>query len=193
MTTHPTHWVHELRMRQLAHYLRESRQILADWDAYSDHHSDPETYEPLDETAYGLRQRQRDADTWNSFARVLYVADDMLDTAEQQLAQLPPADAVGLTGQIRELHTSMYRLHALHVEGPARHGAMPSNPAFDAEALAERNAEAWHHLNQWTSFGPALIAADVLFRQAQAAPPTGTPLQGPVTSTPHAKGPGKRR
>ncbi|MEV7236839.1 hypothetical protein AB0N06_23585 [Streptomyces sp. NPDC051020] len=77
---------HQLCLSQLAICLRHSRQILAAWDAYSDQHSDPETFQPYDD-AYGLRQQQRDADTLSAFGRVYYYADELVHVAEQQPAQ----------------------------------------------------------------------------------------------------------
>jgi hypothetical protein len=94
---------HQLCLSQLAIYLRHNRQILAARDAYSDQHSDPETFQAYDEDAYGLRQ-QRDADTLSAFDRVYYYAEELVHVAEQQLAQpagmaLPPVRAANAASQ----------------------------------------------------------------------------------------------
>ncbi|WP_246113551.1 hypothetical protein [Streptomyces montanus] len=65
---------------------------LAAWGHYSSRHSDPESFQPHDEDAYGLRQQQRDADTLSAFGRVYHHADELVHVAEQQLARLAPSD-----------------------------------------------------------------------------------------------------
>ncbi|MFB8440488.1 hypothetical protein ACFC7A_15725 [Streptomyces niveus] len=149
----PSYDAHQLYLRQLATFLRESRQILDAWDAYSDEHCDPETFEPLDEAAYDIRQRQRDTDTLNAFGRVYFHADVLVDTAEHQLARLPAFSATRAHAwQIGELRTSTQKLYELHrqwldLRRNLPTDAVPGTAAYD-EPLAESRAEAWHHLGQ---------------------------------------------
>ncbi|WP_063757815.1 hypothetical protein [Streptomyces fulvoviolaceus] len=176
---------HRLHLSQLAIYLRESRQILAAWDAYSDQHSDPDTHQPYDEDAYGLRQRQRDSDTLVSFGRVYDHADELVHAAEQQLAQLPAsARTRRYAWQVRELRDSTTGLYAVHDDWLAVRRALPASArpgteAFD-EPLAESYAEAWHYLDQWAIHGQALFAINALAqKQSKASAPaqvTAPPL-----------------
>ncbi|WP_329074955.1 hypothetical protein [Streptomyces niveus] len=101
----PSREAHQLYLRQLATYLRESKQILDAWDVYSDNHCDPETFEPYDEATYGIRQRQRDADTLNAFGRVYFHADVLVDIAEHQLARLPASATQHFAWRLGELCT----------------------------------------------------------------------------------------
>lgn len=183
----PASPAHRLYLSQLAIYLRESRRILAAWEAYSDQHSDPDRHQPYNEDAYGLRQRQRDADTLGAFGRVYYHADELVHVAEQQLAQLPAsARTRRYAWQVRELRDSTKGLHAVHDDWltvrrtlPAR--ARPGTKAFE-EPLAESYAEAWHYLDQWAIHGQALFAINAL---AQKQPKASAP--GSVTTTPVPK------
>ncbi|WP_030661399.1 hypothetical protein [Streptomyces cellulosae] len=175
---------HQLYLSQLAIYLRESRQILAAWDAYSDQHSDPDTHQPYDEDAYGLRQRQRDSDTLGAFGRVYDHADELVYVAEQQLAQLPAsARTRRYAWQVRELRDSTKGLYAVHDDWLAVRRALPAHarPGTEAfeEPLAESYAEAWHYLDQWAIHGQALFAINALVqKQSKASAPalvTATP------------------
>lgn len=174
--TPPSDSAHQLYLGQLATYLRQSRQILAAWDAYSDQHSDPETFQPLDDIAYGLRQRQRDSDTLAAFGTVYYHADELVEYADQQLAQLPAsARTRHYAGQIRELRTSTQRLYAVQDDWIALRrtlpeSAVPGTAAFD-EPLAESYAEAWHYLDQWAIHGQALIDINAQARKQQRSAP----------------------
>ncbi|MFD9069081.1 hypothetical protein [Streptomyces lasiicapitis] len=170
---------HRLYLSQLALYLRHSRQILAAWDAYSDQHSDPETFQPHDEDAYGLRQQKRDADTLAAFGRVYYHAVQLVHVAEKQLAQLQPSERTRRYGwQVRELRKATERLYAVHDDWHAVYRALPEStgPGTKAyeEPLAESYAEAWSHLDQWAIHGQALFAVNALAeRQLRANAPTG--------------------
>ncbi|TXL87696.1 hypothetical protein [Streptomyces sp. IB2014 016-6] len=53
----PSYETHQLYLRQLTTYLRESKQILAAWDTYADEHCDLETFGPFDEVADVARLR----------------------------------------------------------------------------------------------------------------------------------------
>ncbi|MFF4031687.1 hypothetical protein ACFYZ2_18375 [Streptomyces sviceus] len=178
---------HRLHLSHLAIYLRESRQILAAWDAYSDQHSDPDTHQPYDEDTYGLRQRQRDSDTLVSFGRVYDHADELVHVAEHQLAQLPTsARTRRYAWQVRELRDSTKGLYAVHDDWLAVRRALPASArpgteAFD-EPLAESYAEAWHYLDQWAIHGQALFAINAL---AQKRPKASAPAL--VTAPPVPK------
>ncbi|MGW1015440.1 hypothetical protein [Streptomyces niveus] len=177
----PSYDANQLYLRQLATFLRESRQILDAWDAYSDKHRDPETFEPLDEAAYGIRQRQRDTDTLNAFGRVYFHADVLVDTAEHQLARLPASTATRAHAwQIGELRTSTQKLYELHrqwldLRRNLPTDAVPGTAAYD-EPLAESRAKARHHLDQWGIYGQALIDINT---QAQKHRSPKAPLKAP--------------
>ncbi|MEU6353072.1 hypothetical protein ABZ896_27715 [Streptomyces sp. NPDC047072] len=173
----PASPAHRLCLGQLAIYLRESRQILAAWDAYSDQHCDPDTHQPYDEAAYGRRQRRRDFDTLRAFGRVYRRADGLVHVAEQQLTQLPAsARTRRYTWQVRELRDSTARLYAVHDEWLAMRRALPAQARPGTQAfedpLAESYAEAWHYLDQWAIHGQALFAINALAqRQPKASAP----------------------
>ncbi|MFJ9085753.1 hypothetical protein ACIRL3_25360 [Streptomyces sp. NPDC102384] len=175
ITLAPGSPAHRLYLSQLAIYLRHSRQILAAWDHYSARHSDPETFQPYDEDAYGLRQQKRDADTLSAFGRVYYHADELVDVAERQLALLTPSDRTRrYAWQVRELRYATQRLYAVQDDWLAVRDALPASarPGTKAyeEPLAESYAEAWHYLDQWAIHGQALFAVNALAeRQSRAA------------------------
>ncbi|MFJ2812249.1 hypothetical protein [Streptomyces sp. NPDC087294] len=133
---------HRLYLSQLAVYLRHSRQILAAWDRYSDRHSDPETFQPHDEDAYGRRQQKRDADTLSAFGRVYYHADELVDVAQRQLALLSPSDRTRrYAWQVRELRDATQRLHAVHDEWRAVRAALAASARPGTKAYEEPLAE----------------------------------------------------
>ena len=185
-TLEPGSPAHRLYLDQLAVYLRRSRQILAAWDHYSDRHCDPETFQPYDEDAYGLRQQQRDADTLSAFGRVFYHADELVHVAEQQLAQLQVTDRTRrYAWQVRELRDATERLYAVRDDWMKVHRALPESHLDDAayeEALAESYADAWSELDQWALHGQALFAVNALAQKqphansavAAIAPPAPT-------------------
>ncbi|MCX5059006.1 MULTISPECIES: hypothetical protein [Streptomyces] len=183
--TEPASPEHRLHLSQLAIYLRESRQILAAWDSYSDQHSDPDTHQPYDEDAYGLRQR--DSDTLVSFGWVYDHVDELVHVAEQQLAQLPTSVRTRrYAWQVRELRDSTKGLYAVHDDWLAVRRALPASarPGTEAfeERLAESYAEAWHYLDQWAIHGQALFAINAL---AQKRPKASAPAL--VTAPPVPK------
>ncbi|MFE5647550.1 hypothetical protein ACFQ8Q_00305 [Streptomyces cyaneofuscatus] len=174
---------HRLRLRQLALYLRHSRQILAAWNLYSSRHSDPVTGRPHDEDTYGRRQQKRDSDTLSAFSRIYYHADELVHAADQQLAQLSGSDRTRhYSWQVRELDDAAGRLHAVLVAlNQDRPG--PGTKEYE-EALAEGYADAWPYLHQWTSHGQALFAINALAERSTAASPTTVVAQpAPTTAT----------
>ena len=183
MSLEPGSRAHRLYLRQLALYLRHSRQILAVWNHYSSRHSDPETFQPHDEDAYRLRQQQRNTDTLSAFGRMYYHADELVHVAEQQLAQMAPSDRTRrYAWQVRELHEATQRLYAVHDEWRAvrdklPESARPGTKAYD-ESLVDSLAEAWHYLEQWAIHGEVLFALNALAeRQTQQAAPAMSPLR----------------
>ncbi|MGX1632780.1 hypothetical protein ACWGUL_01785 [Streptomyces albidoflavus] len=179
------HWLY---LRQLAHYLRHSRQILAAWDHYSAQHSDPETFQPHDEDAYGLRQQQRDGDTLAAFGRVYYHADELVYVAEQQLAQLPASDRTRrYAWQVRELHEATEHLYGVYndwltVRAALPESAQPGTASYE-EPLAESCAEAWHYLDQWAVHGEAVFAVNALAERQSKAGATTAVAAPPATVT----------
>ncbi|MEU9069017.1 hypothetical protein AB0D60_19285 [Streptomyces sp. NPDC048306] len=176
---------HRLYLNQLAFYLRHSRQILTAWDHYSARHCDPDTFQPHDEDAYGLRQQQRDADTLSAFGRVYYHADDLVDVAEQQLAGLAPSQRTRrYAWQVRELRDATQCLYAVYDDWLAVRAALPESarPGTKAyeEALAESYAEAWSYLDQWAIHGQALFAVNALAQKQSTASAPALPAPLPM-------------
>ncbi|MEU3188409.1 hypothetical protein ABZ707_30080 [Streptomyces sp. NPDC006923] len=172
--------VHDPALQQLAVFIRESNQILADWDTYSDQHTDLDGW-PHDGHAYGLRAQRRDADTWRAFARVRSGAKNMLATAETQMRRLP-ATAIQprWTYQLGRLHSALDQIVVLRADWLiTRDGLSPSAGPGNAEyddARAKRNGEAWSYLDEWASAGEVLLE---IHRAAERQTP---PAPGPVST-----------
>lgn len=193
----PSDEAHRLYLRQLDTYLRDSRQILAAWDAYADEHCDPVTFEPFDEAAYGARQRQRDTDTLNAFGRVYFHADVLVDTAEHQLARLPASAARDYAWRLGELRTGTQGLYELHrqwldLRRNLPKDAVPGTGAYD-EPLAESRADAWPHLDQWGIHGQALIDINTQAQQQQPQRSSGMPVEKPPVPDNAPKSPRARQ
>ncbi|OEV27508.1 hypothetical protein AN219_22730 [Streptomyces nanshensis] len=182
MTTNPPS-LHQLRLHQLAVYLREAEEILADWDLYSDLHSNDEGW-PLDDVAYGLRQRQRDAATWRAFRPLLYSGHHLLDSAAAQLATTPSDEQTKRWAHsLTTLSSSLGKLRALQTEWSEIREALPENARpgteeFD-EPLADRNADGWHYLDTWALHGQTLIAIDTATRHKDPPAPRPVPARSP--------------
>ncbi|WP_309505395.1 hypothetical protein [Streptomyces phytophilus] len=176
---------HRALLRHLNAYLRDSQKILADWDVYSDEHTDLGGW-AHDEHAYGIRAGLRDADTAAAFEPLHAGASHLLATAETQLARLP-ADTVQSRWrwQIDVLRSALDQLDEQHEQWlQTRDGlpanASPGNAVYD-DALAEYHAEAWSHLDTWATHGDALREINTAFRRAPAprsVPPTTAPVRG---------------
>ncbi|MFJ8774590.1 hypothetical protein [Streptomyces microflavus] len=180
---------HRLYLDQLAFNLHYSRRILAAWDHYSARHSDPETLQPHDEDAYGLRQQQRDADTLAAFGRVYYHANELVFVAERQLAVLTPSNRTRrYAGQVRELNDATQRLYAVYrawlsVRATLPESARPGKAAYE-EPLAESLADAWAYLDQWTLHGQAIFDVNALAeRQSTSDAPTAVVVASPAPTT----------
>ncbi|MFJ9033612.1 hypothetical protein ACIRQP_34940 [Streptomyces sp. NPDC102274] len=197
MTTTDTLDAHKHRLEQLAAFIREADQILADWDNYSDQHTDLDGW-PHDDHAYGMRASQRDADTWKAFNRIRTGAKDILTTAETQLQQLPPtAIQPRWTWQLSRLYIALDRLTELRDEWlTTRDGlppsARPGTPEFD-DARAERNAEAWHYLDEWAGAGETVLEIHRAAEHALSAPAPKTPAPVPARPRPDGHSAAARR
>ncbi|MGW2597172.1 hypothetical protein [Streptomyces klenkii] len=181
---------------QLAVFIQESEQILADWDAYSDQHTGLDG-RPHDENAYGLRAGLRDAATWRAFNRTRRSAKGLVAAAEVQLHKLPASRIQSRWAwQLGALDAALGQLARLQwawlaVQDSLLASAVPGTEAYD-EALAERSAEAWHYLNEWSLHGQALLdihAAALDHQPRTPAPPSHSPT-APLSS---AKATGPRR
>lgn len=180
--------IHQQRLEQLAVFIRESEQILADWDAYSDQHTDLDGW-PHDEDAYGQRASRRDADTWKAFNKVRPSAGALVATAEAQLQRLP-AQAVQSrwVWQLGVLGTALDRLAALHDDwlvtlDSLPPSARPGTEVYD-DARAKRNAEAWHELDEWASSGEAILEVHRAALQAPSALTPTAPVLAPAPPVP---------
>ncbi|MFE9407444.1 hypothetical protein ACFYN0_01370 [Streptomyces sp. NPDC006704] len=176
--------IHCERLHQLAAVLRESEQILADFDAWREEHSDLDGW-PLDDDEHSRHAVKRDADTWRSFNRVRAFAKDLLATAEVQVQQLNPAHLQSRwPWQLGVLDHALTQLGALQQQWLEARDALPPNAgpgsfAYD-DALAERNEEAWCYLDDWSTHGKALLEIQAA---AQDHPPRPPAL---AAATPHA-------
>lgn len=172
MTNADPRAAHDLLLRQLALFLREAEAILAAWDAYSDEHTDPDGW-PHDEGAYRFRQSRRDADTWRSFNRIRARAKGLVATAEVQLQMLPERSVrPRWAWQISCLHVALDRLSALQSEWVDLRTTLPVSARPGVEEydrpLAERNAEAWHYLDEWSLHGQVVLDIHTAFRRSQS-------------------------
>ncbi|MFF9016570.1 hypothetical protein ACF09C_26820 [Streptomyces sp. NPDC014870] len=153
--------VHREFVQHLDRFVRESEQILAAWDAYSEDHTDLDGW-PYDEDAYGLRKSRRDADTAEAFEAVRAGARHLLATAETQLTALPAGTVQNRwVWQIGTLHNALERLESLHAEWLQTRDNLPANarPGTDVyeDALADYHAESWSYLGDWATHGRAIL------------------------------------
>ncbi|MFB6859442.1 hypothetical protein ACFCZQ_07500 [Streptomyces virginiae] len=173
---------HQRALVRLARYITEAAEILASWDPYSDEHSDADAW-PHEPTAYGYRQRRRDADTWQAFTKIRFIAlTHLLPLAERQLPDIP-AHRVRprWSWQLKTLRTSLDELYCLQEHWLAERDALPDRAVpgtaeYD-EPLADRNAEAWHYLDTWAVHGQALLDINTAAQQQprrRTRPPTAT-------------------
>lgn len=187
--------IHRRSLGRLARYVKAAEEILASWDDYSDQHTDEDGW-PHDDIAYGWRQRRRDADTWHAFSRIRSTAASYLTRAQRQLRRLPTgAVEPRWAWQLKQLHTSLEAITTLQTQWLAERSALPDRAVpgteeYD-EPLADRNAEAWHHLNTWATHGTALIDIDTTARRE---PPRAQGLTTtPTTPVPPTPRPSRRR
>jgi hypothetical protein len=168
-------------LHHLDRFLRDSKNVLDAWNAYSDEHTDLDGW-PYDEDAYGRRAGIRDAATAEAFETVRDGAHHLLATAQTQLTQLPAHTVRNRwVWQLGVLHDALDHLDALHDQWlqtrdslPA--AARPGTPAFD-DALAVHHAESWSCLDDWATHGQVLRDINTAARYAPsplAPPPTTT-------------------
>ncbi|MFG3282122.1 hypothetical protein [Streptomyces sp. NPDC048111] len=171
-------------MNQLAVFLRESEQILADFDAWREEHSDLDGW-PLDDDEHSRRAVKRDADTWRSFNRVRAFAKELVATAEAQVQQLNAAHLQSRwPWQLSVLDGALTQLGALEQDWLETRDALPPTArpgtfAYD-DAVAERNDEAWSYLDDWSTHGKALLE---IHAAAQDLPPRSPALAPATTHT----------
>ncbi|GGU55109.1 hypothetical protein GCM10010211_19740 [Streptomyces albospinus] len=170
--------IHRERLHQLAAFLRESEQILADFDAWREEHSDLDGW-PLDDDEHSRHAVKRDADTWRSFNRVRSFAKDLLATAEVQVQQLNPAHLQSRwPWQLGVLDDALKQLATLQQQWFKARDALPPTArlgsfAYD-DALAERNEEAWSYLDDWSTHGKALLEIQAAAQNHPLRPPALT-------------------
>ncbi|MFF7400567.1 hypothetical protein [Streptomyces murinus] len=180
----PDPHAHREALAQLGLYLSEAKKILAEWDAYSDEHTDLDGW-PYDDHAYGLRQSQRDADTAAAFQDLHDGARHLLATAEAQLPLIPPGIAqTRWVYQLGVLHGALKQLDTLNEQWLATRddlpaAAKPGTTTFDT-ALAEHHAECWSYLDDWATHGHAITEINAAARSAPSplapSPPTAQPV-----------------
>ncbi|WP_407549061.1 hypothetical protein QOM21_08080 [Streptomyces sp. Pv4-95] len=183
--------IHRHRLGQLALFVRERDQILADWDAYRDQHTHLDGL-PHDVGHYVRRAGRRDADIWRAFNRVRPGAKDLVATAETQLQRLP-AQAIQSrwAWQLGVLGTALDQLAVLQKEWLAirdilHPSARPGTTQYEEERFY-RNAEAGHYLDEWATHGYALHdinSAALHCSSPLAPPPTMTAVPAPGRTAP---------
>ncbi|MEW1632722.1 hypothetical protein AB0469_01450 [Streptomyces sp. NPDC093801] len=161
---------HRRALGRLTRYITEAQEILASWDTYSDEHTDADGW-PHDPIAYGYRQRRRDAETWEAFAKIRFVAlTHLLPLAERQLPHIPTLRVrPSWSWQLKTLRTSLDEIYRLQESWLAERDALPDRAVpgtqeYD-EPLADRNAEAWHYLDTWAVHGQALLDINTAAQQ----------------------------
>ncbi|WP_165983952.1 hypothetical protein [Streptomyces sp. YIM 98790] len=173
---HQLQMLHALRVVELEHALRQGQAALAAWDAVSDSLCDA-AGQPLDENAYGARQRRRDTQVWDHYRTFLRHAPELLGHVEtlnpRILAGHP--EARHLTWRLDRLRGALNAgeriLHAWQQE-VQRMRTVP-DPGLHIpyeEAVAERNAEAWTYMDDVLAHGPVLVQ---LARLHPTSPPPG--------------------
>ncbi|MEU6227509.1 hypothetical protein [Streptomyces sp. NPDC047042] len=174
-------------LRHLDAFIRDSEEILDAWDAYSEEHTGLDGW-PFDDDAYGLRQRQRDADTAAAFETVRAGARHLLATADVQLPHLPSASVQAHWAyRLGVLHDALDRLDALHEQWLGTRDNLPatagSGTAVFGDALAEHHAECWSYLDDWATHGHVIGDINTAARYAPSplAPP---PVDKPVLPAP---------
>ncbi|MFD9817501.1 hypothetical protein [Streptomyces violascens] len=168
------HTAHREHLQNVGHFVRDSKEILDAWDAYSDECTDLYGW-PYDEHTYGLRQSERDAETAEAFEDLRASARHLLATAAVQLKTLPATAVQNRWGyQLGVLQDALERLDTLHEEWLTTRDSLPADarpgtPAFD-DAIARYHAEAWSYLDDWATHSQALVDID------SAAQRTPSPL-----------------
>ncbi|MGW5442769.1 hypothetical protein [Streptomyces asiaticus] len=163
---------HREFLRHLNGFIRDSKEILDAWDAYSEEHTDLDGW-PHDDHAYGMRASQRDADTLTAFEPLRYGARHLLTTAETQLAHLSENTVQSRwVYQLGVLHTALDRLDELHEQWLETRDALPATDKpgtadFD-DALAEHHAESWSYLDDWATHGKAVWEINFAIRKARS-------------------------
>ncbi|AXG80752.1 hypothetical protein [Streptomyces paludis] len=176
ISTPPAGDIHRLSLNQLALHLRESKQILTAWTAYSDKHSASETFRPFDNGAYSRRQSRPTPE---------------LNVAEQPLVRPPASDLTQrFARQAREPRTSADELYAGAEARRALRDVQPKDAAPGTEAydgpLAESRAEGRRFLGRWAIHGQALIEVNTSaqnHRSGPSVPATVTPVPEAVLHT----------
>ncbi|MFI7337150.1 hypothetical protein ACIBUY_04320 [Streptomyces sp. NPDC050085] len=182
---------HDLHLRALAVYRERATAILAQWDLYTTRNPD------ADSLAYGLRQRVRDAETWREFTRIAPLTDSLLQRAEHQLAQLSGhREQRRWRGQLGRLDAANRGLRQLRHEWRQTrtalpHTARPGTEEYD-EPIAERNADAWGYLDEWTLLSTALTEIDAAARAQSGTPVTARGLTQAAPAPPAAGAPRRR-
>jgi hypothetical protein len=106
----------------------------------------------------------------------------LLAIAEHQLQQLP-ADSMQTrwVWQLATLRSALDRLLAIQTEWTEYQDSLPTyvcpgTEAYD-DALAERNADAWTYLDDWTAHGQSVLEIHAAARQAPSPLATAAPMR----------------
>ncbi|MFF8918311.1 hypothetical protein ACF08M_34690 [Streptomyces sp. NPDC015032] len=175
---------HQFRLDNLAAFLRESKWIQDTWSVYSDEQTDIDGV-PYDEHDYALRQDRRHADTWRAFERVRYSGETLLATAEYQLQQLPAHKVQARwVWELGTLHTALERLRTLQSEWVEFRDSLPASACPGTEQyddpLADRNADAWSSLDDWSTHGQSILDIHAAARQTPSPLTTSALVQAPA-------------
>ncbi|MEE1744106.1 hypothetical protein AB0D16_19310 [Streptomyces sp. NPDC048161] len=178
---------HQFRLGHLAAFLRESKLIQDTWSVYSDEQTDIDGV-PYDEHDYALHQDRRHAETWRAFEQVRYSGETLLATAEHQLQQLPSHKIQARwVWELGTLHTALEQLRTLQSEWVEFRDSLPASAGPGTEQyddpLADRNADAWSSLDDWTTHGQSILDIHVAARQAPSLLTTSAPVRVPAPAT----------
>ncbi|MEU6172719.1 hypothetical protein ABZ832_12385 [Streptantibioticus parmotrematis] len=159
----------QVRMPVLGHAHREAARALADWDAVSGSLTDDQGF-PIDGSAYGARQAERDMRAWDAFEAFLVHGPTALHTARTTLDRLtpPPETASRWHHDLRALNDAVREGIQIRDKWATRLSGV-ADDAGRQRALEARAAEGWSAVDAFIRHGPVL--RDIAL--AQRDPMTG--------------------
>lgn len=170
----PAHRQHRVMVRLVEDFTRDSTNVVDEWTAYSDTHTDLDGW-PEDDHAYGLRQRQRDADAAALFGPIRgWAGRLLLATAEVQLASLPTSAVQPRWGyQLGVLRDSLDQLDALDERWAQTVDSLDpgegiGTPAYET-ALAEHHADSFSYIDAWITHGSAVREINTAARHSSSS------------------------
>ncbi|MEU2082337.1 hypothetical protein ABZ569_10680 [Streptomyces albus] len=169
--------LHQSLLTAIPKATARGRKALADWNAVSGSLCD-DNNEPLGER-YNVRQKQRNAEAWDSFEPFLDHGPRLLAHTEEDFRTLysdyenPDLDTNRRRrSQLNTLHTAIKGGRRVRDRWELAHETVPPEHPNDQHLLlrvaALRNAEGWHYAIAWADNADVLVEID----QATRARPT---------------------